>query len=368
MNAILAVPLTDQELLAEFEEALSRAAPVRLSHDRVFHLEFKGFDGRLRLDARLQLEGGDDAVIAIELMRTGYPRDMRNAVWVLQEYARTLGPGAEVIQAVVAERLSPGARELLRGRGIAFYDRSGSLFFKRGNLIVDIERQSKSPDRGRAGSEFYGSREKVVHALLARGSRPFTGTELAQEAGTSIYTVSQALSILEAQGMVTGKGAGRTAQRRLTDAGALLDEWAKAWTVRPEDTSTWFFLARDPSQLETSLASKLLRQNTAWAYTGVAAGNYIAPLLTGVDRVDVIVPRGRAQQVAQAVNLQPAATGFNVTLTERDGASDMYRRSIPDYYDISLASSFIVYLDLVKDDRGRNKELSRHLRETVLKI
>lgn len=367
MSGILAGQRQDRELLEEFVAALARAAPVQIAPDRQYEVGFRGFDGTMHLDAKLIVDGEPPAQIAVELMRSGYPRDMRNAVWLLQEYARLQGQ-EEIIPAVVADRLSSGARELLRARGIAFYDRSGSLFFKRGDVTIDIERHTRpTAERARPGSEFYGAREQVVHALLARGPNPFTGSEIAEAAKTSVYTVSQTLTVLERQGYVSGKGAGRSAQRRLTDPGQLLDAWAKAWVSTPEFTSSWFLLARTPKLLATSLASKLLQHGSDWAFTGAEAGNYIAPLLTSVDRVDVIVPRGHAYKLANAVGLQQAESGANVKLIERDGASELFRNKVPEF-DIPVASPFIVYLDLLKDDRGRNKELAQHLRQTVLKI
>lgn len=369
MSGQFAVQQWDRELLEEFASALQRASSVNIGPEREFEVEFLGFDGRMRADAQLRLGGERPAVIVVELMRNGYPRDMRNAVWTLQEYTRTISQPPEVIMAVAAERLSPGARELLRARGIAYYDRSGSLYFKRGELTIDIDRPAKGADRARPASEFDGAREQVIHALLYTQGKPFTGLELATHAQTSQFTVSQTLHILEQKGLVVGQAAGRSAQRRLADPGALLDAWAAAWISRPERTTQWYFFAPNPATLATSIGWKLLKEEHIydWAYTGAEAGNYLAPLLTNVDRLDVVVSPGRAQKIARAIQLQPAESGWNVRLIERAGAGDLFRRPIPDY-DIPLASPFIVYLDLLKDDRGRNKELAQHLRVNVLKI
>ena len=70
---------------------------------------------------------------------------------------------------------------------------------------------------------------------------------------------------------------------------------------------------------------------------------------------------------AGAAGAKPAEKGANLVIVERSGASDLFRRSMPDH-PAPLASPFIVYLDLLKDARGRNQELASQLRSTVLKV
>lgn len=369
MSRQFAVQQKECELLEEFVAALERSSSVRVDSTREWDVQFRGFDGKMRLDARLGMQAPGEATIVVELIASGFPRDMRHAVWTLQEYVRGAAAPPKVIMAVVAERLSPGAREVLRAREIAYYDRSGSLFFKHGDITIDIDRPAKSAERGTLGSEFEGAREQVVHALLHTHGRPFTGLELASLSGTSPFTVSQTLRILEPKGLVEGQRAGRGAQRRLADPGALLDAWAAVWIRRPEPTTEWFFFAAKPGQMGSSIGWRLLKAAgiSDWAYTGAEAGNYLAPLLTSVDRLDLVVPPGRALEIARAVPLQAAKSGWNVRLIERSGAATMFQRPIPEY-DMPLASPYVVYLDLLKDDRGRNKELAQHLRANVLKI
>ena len=92
----------------------------------------------------------------------------------------------------------------------------------------------------------------------------------------------------------------------------------------------------------------------------------VAPLLTSVDTAEVIIPVGHTDRYADAMALKKADRGPNVILVERGGASILFRREHPEFPSW-FASPFVQYLDL-QDDRGRNKELAAHLRETILRI
>jgi hypothetical protein len=357
-----------QELVEHFAQALQHAG-LELAPDREYEVGYEALDGLQRLDALVRLKDDPQTVLAIECKRNAYPRDIRNALWQLEEYARHAAPsGDAVVRVLLAERISPGAREALRHRGVAFYDESGTLFFRHGAVTIDIDREPPPERRSQPGSPFLGAREQVVHALLHIGERWFTGHELAQEAQTSPYTVSQTLQVLQQHGWVEGRSAGRNAHRRLIAPGLLLDAWAESWKVRTEQTSTWYSFASKPSMLSTQIASRLRSAGrSGWAYTGAAAGNALVILLTSVERVQIIVPPGAASDVATAAGLSPAEQGSNVTLVERSGASRMFQRSLAEF-NIPLASPFIIYLDLLKDERGRNKELAQELRQRVLKV
>lgn len=360
--------VSEQDLLEEFVRLLEGATPFSVAPERHYEVEFSALEGHQRLDALLRVDGDPGVWLAIEMKREAFPRDIKNALWQLDEYQRAVQGEKDVIPVVIAHSLSPGARELLRSRNIAYYDSSGSLFIRRGDVVVNIDRPAAPAPRSRPGSLFAGAREQVIHALLNAGGEWVTGKDLAEQAKTSGFTVSQTLGELERREWVKTDGGGRTARRRLEQPGALLDAWAAAWKERPEARSRWFAFSVNPRVLPDSIAEKLHAANEAnWCITGAVAGNALAPLLTSVDVVDLIVAPGQAQSVADAVGAKPAEKGANLVIVERSGASDLFRRSMPPH-PAPLASPFIVYLDLIRDDRGRNKELASELRSTVLKV
>jgi hypothetical protein len=319
-----------------------------------------------RLDLVLTLlVGGERAKIAVEFLRHAYPRDIRAAVWQLGEHSAPLSAEHAPIAMVVAESLSPGAKKTLRDRGVGYFESNGSLFLRWRHWLIDIERPQRAIPKSESISLFTDAREMVVHALLKHRYEWFTGGELAEIAQTSSYTCSVVLQELTRREWCESKGAGRSLRRRLAKPGDLLDAWADQWVRRKEKRSRWYVFPKKANALLTQLSDEAYTAGIdfPWAFSGTAAANMYAPLLTSVDTAEMIVPPGSAEKFAEAIKLKPADKGYNVTLVEREGASLMFREfhsEYPSYF----ASPFVLYLDLL-DGRGRNKELAAHVRERM---
>jgi hypothetical protein len=363
-------PNSNELLVEQFVQAFEEASESKISEERHFEVAFQRPDGMHRLDLLLRVDSPAGALslfLAVEMLRHGYPRDVRNAVWRLEEYRLSKDDVLCTLPFVIAEHLSAGAREILRERNIGYFDASGSLFLKHRHRLINIDRPAKPARPRRAGSLFTGAREQVVHALLQSDQRWLTGLEIASLAETSAYTVSLTMQELERLEWVESQGSGRNLRRRLVQPSKLLDAWIEAWRAREEPKTRWYAYTPNPKTLLLSLTEKLNRENLGdWAFTGAAAANVLAPLLTNVETAEVIVPPGRAPHYAKALGLKQVDKGSNVTLIERSGASTLFRRQhleFPSWF----ASPFIQYLDL-QDDRGRNKELASQLRTNILKI
>lgn len=356
-----------QHLVEQFILAFEKASKTRVSQERKFEVPFERPGGARRLGLLLRVERPhEELYLAVEMIREGYPRDVRNAAWQLEEYRLASEHGAQVVSVVLAEHLSTGARESLRERNIAYFDASGSLYLNHGQWLINIERAVKPAPR-RAGSLFTGAREQVVHALFQSKQEWLTGLDLANSAETSTYTASLTMQELERLEWVESQGSGRNLRRRLVQPGKLLDAWSQAWRERRESQSRWYVYTPNPNNLLLALTDKLERANlSGWAFTGTAAANVLAPLLTSVDTAEVIIPPGHTDRYADAMALKKADKGSNVILVERSGASTLFLREHPEF-PCWFASPFIQYLDL-QDGRGRNKELAAHLRESVLKV
>jgi hypothetical protein len=310
------------------------------------------------------LAGDESADIAVQTLRHAYPRDIREAVWKLEEY-KLASRQEDLITLVAAESLSPGARELLRKRGIGYFERNGNLYLRWRQWLINVQRPEQASVRKEITALFTNSRERVVHALLVHRNEWLTGGQLAQMAHTSPYTCSMVLQELERREWCESNGVGRTLRRQLTKPRQLLDAWAEHWTKRKEQRGRWYFFAERPNLLLTQLKHQIDEAGVSfdWAFTGTAAANVYAPLLTSVDTAEIIVPPGHAEELPKILKLKPADKGANVTLVERDGASLLFRDVHPEYSSY-LASPFILYLDLL-DGRGRNKELAQHVLEKL---
>ncbi|ASW03853.1 type IV toxin-antitoxin system AbiEi family antitoxin [Paraburkholderia aromaticivorans] len=352
----------EAEVAEELCAALAEATDGQIVTRQAEHLTGDG----LRLDRLITLlAGGKSADIAVETLRHAYPRDIREAVWKLDEYKLASERQQDLITLVAAESLSPGARDLLRKRGIGYFERNGNLFLRWRNWFINIERPEQASARKEATALFTDSREMVVHALLVHRNEWLTGGELAYMTQSSSYTCSVVLQELERREWCESSGAGRTLRRRLTKPRQLLDAWAEHWTKRKEQRTRWYLFADRPELLLTHLTYKIDKGGFSFdlAFTGTAAANVYAPLLTSVDTAEIIIPPGHAEQLAKTLQLKPADKGANVTLVERSGASLLFRDVHPEYPSY-FASPFILYLDLL-DGRGRNKELAQHVLERL---
>lgn len=360
------------ELLHQFVVDLRDATSMSLKQQET-EVPFAAEDSKARLDARLRmtLPIGDDVELAVEVMRAGYPRDVRLAVHRLHAYQAARPDGTVPVElCVLADYLSPGSRKELRQAGINYYDGTGSMHFKHRTYLVVKEREARTRPSRRPVKLFSGAREQVVHALLehwrqTEGHEYISGAELAERAQTSTYTVSLTMQEFEREDWVETTGKGPSQRRRVSNAAGMLDAWAAVWTSRREPVTRWYTYA--PQSNPTDVLLSRLANRQGWALTGAAAANAVVPHLTSVDRVQVIVPPGRAEAWGEELKLKQVDKGSNVVLIEREGASLMFLGEHPERPGSRFASRFIQYLDLL-DNYGRNKELAGEFRRKALKI
>lgn len=335
------------------------------SGNRLFHLDFQ---------VRMTFPIGGHVDLAIEALGEGYPRDVRLAVERLQEFkAAQEGTNVPVELCVVADYLSPGSRKELTDAGINYYDNTGSMKFAHRTTLIVKELGQRVRATPRPVNLFTGAREQVVHALLEHwlrsgGGTFVSGAEISRSALTSNYTVSQTMQELEREDWVESTGSGPAQRRRLTNPAALLDAWAADWTARREKVTRWYGYAPPTSDLsDTVLWHFAQRPEPGWALTGAAAANAVLPYITKVDRVQVIVPPGRAEALGRELNLKPVDKGANYVFIERVGASLMFLEEQEERHNSRFSSRFIQYLDML-DGYGRNKDLAREYRKKVLRI
>ena len=316
----------------------------------------------------------DDAVVKcmwagrpvelILLTRTNiYPRDAREIIWRMDALTAN-HPGA--VPVLVADGISATAKDLLRASRAAYYDAGGSLFLCSEPVYVHIDRPAPRPMANRVQSLFRGSRGQVVHCLLLAPRTWFGATRLAEQAGVSPGTASVVLRHLEQHEWVQTRGRGPTKQRRVADAGRLLEAWARSnESVRP-------FAAKDyyvPVVPERALALELHRafetHRGDYALTGESAAQRYAPFLSNVsrihclvapwdDRIDAVLRDLDARRVDQGANLSVARAPFPGALASRERVDGVW-----------LASPVIVYIDLLRTG-GRGREMARHLRRERL--
>lgn len=351
-----------EELTRTLEEAFGPDAKVR-------HTLGMGFSSKpdSEPDGLIEIQTQEKTLrVYVEVKRNVYPRDIREVVWSLNNCMRYQDKAHDAIGMLAAGSLSPGAKEELKAQNIAFFDMAGSLHLRHKTWLISIYKPSKRLKKYSQGVDlFTDSRGSVVHALLMHANERLTGAELAEQAETSSYTCSVVLQELTLREWVESAGGGPSKRRVLIRPEKLLDAWAQRWQERKEKQTRWYTFVENPKQILAHLADRIdrARVDFPWAFTGAAAANAVAPLLTNTDGAEIIVPKGYSELMADVLGLKPVSKGANVTLIEREPASLLYRYRHPDH-PAFFASAYILYLDLL-DGRGRNKELADHLREKL---
>jgi hypothetical protein len=326
---------------------------------------FGQFGLRFRADALLRLN--DQIWMAVEVTRSGYPRDIREAIWKLQSMGIGLQPpNTDMRIAILAEHLTDASRELLKSHGCAYFDTGGSLFLKApsAGLLIDIDRPPPKLLQRRAHSVFTSAREQVLHALMHQGDAWSSGIDIAAASQTSPFTVSQTIAELEKLDWIESRNVGSSKLRRLNQPGQLLDAWATQWQSRKESVSRWYRWSASTEELLVQISQCENAKDVV--LTGAAAANQLTPWLTQVDRIDLIVPPGTSETLAQQLELKSVTQGANIQLVERTGASRLFTEPSPITSTLHRASPYILYLDLL-DGRGRNKELAQKLRTNIMK-
>ena len=139
-----------------------------------------------RHDAQIELlVAGRSFMLLIETKKAAYPRDVREVLWQFRDYGRRRPPGRsgdEALPLLVAESISPGAKDLLRTECVGYYDSGGSLFLPAHGAYLYIDRQPPKILAKSVRSLFSGRRAQVLHALLVRHEDWFSVKELAEQA------------------------------------------------------------------------------------------------------------------------------------------------------------------------------------------
>ncbi|MDE0039326.1 MAG: type IV toxin-antitoxin system AbiEi family antitoxin [Gammaproteobacteria bacterium] len=311
-------------------------------------------------DAVLHCMWARRTVELVLLVRTNiYPRDAREILWRMDALTANR---PDAVPVLVADAISATAKEMLRDRRAAYFDAGGSLFLCSEPVYVHIDRPSPRPMASRVQSLFRGSRAQVVHCLLLAPRTWFGATHLAEQAGVSPGTASVVLRHLEQHEWVHTRGRGPTKQRRVADAGCLLDAWTRSnEAVRPFSVRDYYV----PVVPEQALALELQRAFTAhggdYALTGESAAQRYAPFLSTVSRIHCLVaPRdGRIDSVLRDLDARRVDQGANLSVTPAPFPGAFASREQVD--GVWLASPVIVYLDLLRVG-GRGREMARHLR------
>ncbi len=353
---------SERQLVGEFLDALRALPEVRAEFEEWAPV---GPAGDHRYDARVDLQvAGKSFVLLIEAKKAVYPRDVRQILWQLRDYGRR-SPKAQsddrTLSFLVAESISPGAKELLRDERVGYYDGGGSLFLPARGVYLYIDRPPPKPLSKSIRSLFSGRRAQVLHALLHRHHDWFGVKDLAEQALVSPATASQVLTELERFDWLDTRGQGPSKQRYLSEPAALLDAWAKQIASnRPPTLRRYYVPATKTDSLMEHLDHVCAAHNVEYAISHEAAAQRYAPFLSSVSQVRCRLLNGPDADAAIGdLGARVVNEGSNLAIIEAKTPGELlFREQVSGVW---LANPVQVYLDLLRSE-GRAKEMAEHLR------
>ena len=316
-------------------------------------------------DAQVDLRvGGKAATLLIEMKKDVYPRDVRQVLWQLRASAQRWphrGEQREAAFFLIAQSISPGAKELLRNERVGYYDSGGSLFLPAGDIYVYVDKPPPKSLSRSIRSVFSGRRAQVLHAVLLRNREWFRVKDIANQARVSPATASQVLTELEKFDWVVSRGRGPSKERHLQEPSALLDAWVNELTVMgPLSLRRYFVPSARAEGLVEKFAEVCAKSKAEYAITHEAAGQRYAPFLSTISQVRCRLLAGPgADGALGTLDARFVDQGANLAVIEVKSPGELLFREFVN--GIWLASAVQVYLDLMRSE-GRAREMANHLR------
>ena len=359
---MLEAATTERHLIKRFLEALRELPDVRAEME-----SWEPSNGRvgLRYDAAVDLQvGGKSFTLLIETKKTVFPRDVRQVIWQFREARkdRPKGQGKEPLSLLVAESISPGAKELLKTERVGYYDGGGSLYLSAAGVYLYIDKPPPKSLAKSVRSMFSGRRAQVLLALLVRHQDWFGVKELAQRALVSPATASQTLTELERFDWLVSRGQGPSKERHLREPAALLDAWVKQLaSLRPPNLRRYYVPSAKADTLLERVGEVFEAHNAQYAISHEAAAQRYAPFLSSVSQVRTRLLMGsNADAAIGDLGARVVNEGANLAIIEAKSPGELlFRERVGDIW---LASPVQVYLDLLRGE-GRGKEMAEHLRK-----
>jgi hypothetical protein len=276
---------------------------------------------------------------------------------------------------IATQHLSSATRELLRENGISWVEeRTGICRLFAPGLLVDVKiegaGQKESAIRARLRDRSGLVAEILLLNLLHKEIRL---ANVAKQAHVSTALASRVLTRLSKLKLLDTHGAGPQRFWKISNAGGLLDLWAREEQSGAESTGLYVW-SRSPHELLKKIP-QLSQLNGRWALAGTAAANLYAPTLTTFPDPSIwIDSHFSTRQVAtvlggevvdKGANLQVLKSKSNLVFenatlwTPTTGASD------PQIQDLRIISRPRAYIETI-NAAGRGPEVAQNLRQKII--
>lgn len=237
-------------------------------------------------DLLVQARGGQTVEIDVKWAGEGWPQDVRRV-------ATAVGEPWPESAILLARRLSPGAIDWLRERGVNWADEAGQARILGPGGLVVIREPAPLPAGESTSRSFSWPRSAiaVAEAILAHDDRPLRVAELAAESDWSTAQTAKVLKAFDGLGWTAKRGASRGvgAHRRLVDADGLLAAWSAAVVASPRATRIAHRTTNDPMALLRRDLAPALERAAGWAVSGWAGLELAIPFATTTPGLHVYV-------------------------------------------------------------------------------
>ncbi len=348
--------IAEHALIERFLDALRELPEVRAEMD----VREPALSPPHQVDAEIHLNvAGKPVVLLVEAKKTAYPRDVRQVLWQFKALRQAYP--SDVQHLLVAESLSPGAKELLKSEHVGYYDSGGSLYLPAPGAYVYIDRPPPKSLEKSVRSLFSGRRAQVLHALLIHPQDWFGVTEVAERAQVAPSTASDVLGELDRFDWLESRGQGPSKERHLRKPGELLDAWVRqlAGSVAPA-MRRYYVPGLKSDALIQHLGQIFDVHQVGYAVSYEAAAQCYAPFLSGISQVRTrLLPSAGVDAALAELDARAVTEGANLAVIEAKSSGELLFRKQVD--GVCMASPVQVYLDLLRGE-GRAKELAEHLR------
>lgn len=263
---------------------------------------------------------------------------------------------------VVARHISPGGRDALAQAKVSWVDETGAAEIALDSIIVS--RTGRPLEREQAQPRWTPAVIAVTEALLS-GVRP-TVSETAAATRLSTGSCTAALkTLVELELLASRRARGRGSARTVVDPRKLLEAYVPAAKSHFHNLSlavgvTW----RDPIAGLRELGRTWTAADVAWAATGTAAAELLAPLLTSAGTTETYVAARTIADldgIARRSGLRPIEGG---RLLMRPFPTSTSQTLAAMHEGVFVAPWPRIYVDLLRSG-VRGEEAAEHLREVI---
>jgi len=306
------------------------------------------------LQAVLRVQGRPVEVFA-EYEDNGQPRWARQAVYVLKGWLAER-PGAYGV--FIAPYISPAAAAICKEAQVGYLDLAGNCHLSFETVYVHQEGYPNPfPQRRDLRSLYSPKAERILRVLLIQSQCNWKTEALAEAAEVSFGQVSNVKKLLADREWLLSDAAGI----RLSNPGALLDEWTLQYKYRRNRVTDYYSMT-DVTESEYRLAETCQHLGLRYALTGFSGAARLAPAVR-YQRVMAYI-QGDLGALTDALGWKPVPSGANISLLAPYDEGVFY--GARDMDGVQIAAPVQVYLDL-QSYRGRGQEAAEAVRKEMEK-